>query len=93
MNTIILKKPDGTKFQVNDRRKHKGQLNFHTYGATGQIGKESQEELLLPVGFTMQENGEIETATQRTNRLANKTKVKVTSDDEMLLPIGVELKQ
>ncbi|MEX0610310.1 MAG: hypothetical protein WD016_02960 [Balneolaceae bacterium] len=97
MKSTTLQKPNGETFQVNDRRTGKKQMNLQINGATGFLGNgnSNDEEMLLPTGFSLQDNGQIETYEERLKRVTTnqKTPTAQTQDEdaEMLLPAGVIL--
>lgn len=81
--------------KISKRQMFKEQgWNFHTYGATGQASG-SAEEPLLPTGYSIQENGEVETQNERLKRVHEskpQTQTnKSSSGQEMLLPAGIKL--
>lgn len=68
--------------------KRKSDLNFKVNQPP------NKSEPLLPAGFKVQDNGSIETPTERSKRLTKKPeqqKRKSTGSKEMLLPAGIEL--
>ncbi|MFP8489276.1 hypothetical protein ACKGJO_09235 [Gracilimonas sp. Q87] len=93
MKTITLKKPSGETFQVNDRRNQPQANNFQVNGPTGYVDTKSDDEMLLPLGYTLQANGKIETQAERIKRKSTNEKPKprkqVNEDSEVLYPIGV----
>lgn len=92
MKIITMTKPNGETFQVNDyTSRSKGKLQVNT--RAGYV--ETDEEMMLPMGFQVQKDGSIETPLQRQNRLMQKqasAKPKAQTDDsEMMLPVGIQL--
>lgn len=78
MKTATLTKPDGTTFQVNDRRTKKLQTNFQIL--KGSVDTDNKpEEPLLPTGY---ERKEKEAEDVQSNK----------QEDEPLYPIGVNPK-
>ena len=77
----------GIRVNKNNNSNHK-KMKMQTF-KSGEI----ETELLLPAGFSVQVNGEIETQNERLKRIAeNREQQKTAVDsDDMLLPAGVKL--
>ena len=79
MNTEMK---NGMKLQVNTRAGYVNYLN------------PDDNEMLLPTGYSLQANGQVETPLERQNRLMKKeakANPKQAGDNEMLLPAGIQL--